>query len=317
MKNTKKIFSISATLFLVFTLVTMGLLSSGIAFPGFHGNGSDQMCHANPGKAYVNDSIALTLDGIADEDLWDYGTNLKSRMTVPVASIPYGSVHEFITIIFAQNSTHLFTYIEWSDPTIEASTLNSDGFSFCWNINVETFDATYFSGMTQPEEGEMVDSYTWKADASEDGSQLPASDTAETQAITGSVVDKMYDDGGWSTDDTNEIEVAAIHGNISSHGQTNWGIEVVRPLASGDTQDLQMLESKVYEFTFAIYNGSSGIDHWVSVVNAVYIVGTEGIEDPAPDPDPAPIIPGFQALYIIVPIAIVAMAVLLKRKVKI
>lgn len=47
----------------------------------------------------------------------------------------------------------------------------------------------------------------------------------------------------------------------------------------------------------------------------IYVEGTVTITVVAPETTPA--IPGFQALYIIVPIAIVAMAVLLKRKVKI
>lgn len=305
MKKNKKVILIFTTLLL---LTSIALFSYGSAFPGFHGNGPSEWCHSEPGSAAYDATFSATLDGQNNEAFWEYTTYVGSRMTIPVAG-RFGSAHEYISIIFAQNSTHLYILVEWNDEVINGTDTPqyspADGFGICFGINVTQFKAGYFSGMVTPEVGEAVDTLVWKPVAAADGTQLPVNDTALNQTVQGTLLDWHFDSDGWHADEV-EAQAAAKHGNFSSNAQTNYMLEIVRPLASGNDGDAQFLNDGTYDFAIAVFNGSAGGGHWVSFEHAVFIYGTEG-------PVNNSTIPGF-SIAIVSVISVVMVLVIVRRK---
>ena len=175
------------------------------SFPGFHGNGDCAICHNDPGTAY-NSSYATSScdpDGEADEAFW--GETYGRRMTIPVGNA-YGGEEQFVKVVFAQNSTHLFMLIGWEDPTIEGTDTeryaDSDGFGIMWNINATNFNQ-YYSGMKTPAADESVDTWVWKPTAAESSNEFNSS-------LTGMMYDNSFSGGGWDdADEANELAYGA------------------------------------------------------------------------------------------------------------
>ncbi|MHA2503067.1 MAG: ethylbenzene dehydrogenase-related protein [Candidatus Kariarchaeaceae archaeon] len=269
----KKTFVAGLTIVLLIAGIQVSFLVD--SFPGFHSQGDCTLCHNNPAFAYNSSMMdeGIVLDGLEGDDLfWEDHLTQYRRTYVPVGGA-FGSAHTFVKTIFGQNSTHIFMLIGWEDATIDGTDTeryaDSDGISIMWNINMDDFDTGY--GMKAArEEGELVDMVTWKPAASEDGQQLYQNDYTP-KAIEGNIYDAAYDHSGWEDDATNDWMAAAVHGNVSNHNEHNYQIELVRPLVTADSMDVQFDESKYYQFGFAIYNDTSGNDHWISPVHSVFV----------------------------------------------
>ncbi len=266
-----------------FLIMMMLIILSGTAisqikaFPGFDGNADCNLCHNSPAIAYDEQygNMEITLDGKDTEPFWAEDSTYGRRMEIPVAG-RFGANEQMIKLVYAQNTTHLFMLVSWEDPDINGTDTPqyqlSDGFSICWNINAANFTAAYFSGMETPNDGEVVDSYTWKPSAIETGTQVPTANRGN-KTVTGSVIDYSYDSDGWHTDTSQNVQGAATHGNISAHYEENYQIEFVRPLVTNDPSDVQFDHDGYYEFTIATFNGSSGSGHASSFVQSVWING--------------------------------------------
>ncbi len=230
--------------------------------------------------------MEITLDGRNTEPFWDEDSAYGRRMEIPIAGM-YGANEQMVKMIFAQNTTHLFMLVSWEDPDINGTDAPqyqpSDGFSICWNINAVNFTAAYFTGMETPNEGEVVDSMTWKPSASETGTQVPTANRGN-KSVTGSVIDYSFDSDGWHTDTSQNIQVAATHGNLTEHYEENYQIEMVRPLVTNDSADVQFDHDGYYEFSIATFSGSAGAGHAVSFVQSVWINGYG--EEPTTTPHP-------------------------------
>jgi hypothetical protein len=253
-------------------LAQMGMTAN--SFPGFHGNGDCALCHNEPVSAYHENysSSAITLDGLKTEAFWDetYGR----RAMVPVAST-FGGVHEFITVIFAQNSSHLFVSFSWADPTSTGNSLErngaADGVALIWNVNGDNFNDAYFSGMKHNGgDGSLADSWVWKA-----GSTMAMNSTS-----AGKIYDNAFDDRGWVDDDaTQDVKAFAKYGYIESHAEQNYFVEMVRPLETSDSYDIQFDETGYYTFAIAVFNDTSGIGHYMGFTHEVYVYNGEPVTE--------------------------------------
>ncbi len=256
---------------LIMTVLVLSMLAqismNVDSFPGFHSNGDCALCHNEPGNAY-NSSYATSScepDGEADEAFWEeyYGR----RMTIPVVS-SYGGNEQFVSLIFAQNDTHLFMLTSWGDPTIEGTDTeryaSSDGFGIMWNINATNFNQ-YYSGMKTPAADEAVDTWTWKPAAAESSNDFNSS-------LTGMMYDNAFTSAGWAdADATNDLSYGAKHGYIEPHTEEDYRLEAVRALETDDVNDVQFDHSGYYSFGIAVYNNSAGSSHYVSYIYTVYI----------------------------------------------
>jgi hypothetical protein len=250
------------------------------SFPGFHSNGECAVCHNEPLTAY-NSSYAnsqITLDGNMDEDFWS-GEDIGSQLRLPVGTT-FGGVHAFISVTFAQNSTHLFTVIEWEDYNITGSDSQrysaADGISVMWNVNMDNMDDAYFSGMKTQNAGEIVDVWVWKPTAAETGLESGVNTTAEEKiSLTGNIYDTSFDDGGWADGDeaTEDVMTGASWGFQAEHAENNYVVEFARPLVTGDARDIQFDKIGYFDFALAWYNASSGSSHAVSFQHSVWVQG--------------------------------------------
>ncbi len=263
---------------MVMLIIVSGFAMTQIsAYPGFGGNADCSLCHNSPANAYDEQygNMEITLDGKDTEPFWDEDSTYNRRMEIPVAGM-YGANEQMIKMIFAQNTTHLFILVSWEDPDINGTDApqyqSSDGFAICWNINAANFTAAYFAGMATPNDGEAVDSFTWKPSASETGTQVPTANRGN-KTVTGSVVDYSFDSEGWHTDTFQNVQAAAVHGNITDHSEENYQLEIVRALVTDDPGDVQFDHDGYYEFTIAAFSGSAGASHTVSYVQSVWING--------------------------------------------
>lgn len=258
--------NIIITVLLLTMLAQLGMTVD--SFPGFHGNGDCSVCHNEPGTAYnsLYDTSTIILDGNNSEAFWqEYDFR---RMTIPVGS-RYGGAEQFLTMIFAQNSSHLFVLTRWSDSTINGTDQDrygdSDGVSIMWNINATTNFNEYYSGMNTPAAGEAVDVWTWKPTAAEEAN-------AFNSTLTGNTYDYLFDDGGWYTNEaTTDVEAMAMHGYIEPHAESEYQVEFVRKLETNDPNDVQFKFSQYYKFSVAIFNESSGSSHLMGFVHSVWV----------------------------------------------
>jgi hypothetical protein len=237
------------------------------SFPGFHSNGDCNLCHNEPATAW-NASWAtesINVNGLADDTVWEEAAG--HRMYVPVGST-FGGTEQFIQVTFAQNNTHLFMTLVWGDPGIDGSDMekygDADGVSIMWNVNASNFNM-YYSGMKTEKPTEMVDTWTWKATVADE-------DNAFNSTFEGAVYDNAFDDGGWLGDDiSNDITAYAKYGYIASHYEEDYFVELARPLVTDDPYDIQFEKTGYYEVMFAIFNGTSGVSHYMSFSHYVWI----------------------------------------------
>ncbi|MHA2065651.1 MAG: hypothetical protein ACXABY_14845, partial [Candidatus Thorarchaeota archaeon] len=121
--RTKKRNAIKA-IFVVIVLgaVTIFAALPTVAYRGFHGNADCSLCHNNPASAHNNtyETAQLTLDGKHHEVFWNEDFTYGRRTQIPVVG-PFGAGRQMITIIFAQNRTHLFILVRWEDPSIHGT----------------------------------------------------------------------------------------------------------------------------------------------------------------------------------------------------
>ncbi len=312
---TKIKFVILATLLLILPTVLIGL-TSAFAFPGFSSNKDCNYCHNEPVAAYypptggkygyVNGTF--TLDGRLTEPWWSSSGNQAyyHRRTILWLGNEAHNLTEF-GITFAQNSTHLFIGLAWEDAYITGTDSPmigaSDGFAMCFNINVTDFQASYFGGMDTPGLGQAVDTVSWKPIGNQTGTQVTANGYVN-KTVLGSATDYSFDIYGWHTDVTNNWGVQVLHGNLSSRAMNHYQMEMVRPLVTGDPNDLQFSKSGNYQFAVALFNGSVGDEHYVSYVHELYVY------NPAGDVTPPTDIPGFELILTIVPLILIVSVVI-------
>ncbi len=305
-------------IFLVIALFFLPVICTGVSVTGFYGFGGGangqpcNTCHNEPGASHFNGTYPsgiLLLDGIDKEAFWT--STYGRRMEIPVGN-KFGATEQFIKMVFAQNTTHLFILMDWEDATINgtdsATGVPSDGFSICFGVNTVDFRADYFSGMASPKPGEYVDTIIWKPIANETGLQTLGPNQNKT--VDGTLYDKYLSNAGWGNDATNEWAIAIRHGNFSTRAPGNYHIELVRPLVTAETNyDVQFSHSAQYQFAIAILNASSGINHYMSYEHALYVYNPSG--------DTTPPIPGFELLLILLPAVFLVSIVLLRKNRKI
>jgi hypothetical protein len=254
---------------LVVALLVFGVQMSFVAesFPGFHSNADCRTCHSYYANVY-NETLmdsSVTVDGMADEAMWADGNTYGRTIEVPVGSTSNPREIVFLLVTFGQNSTHFFIRVDWADPTINGTDQkgyeDSDGISFMFNIDNPNFDSGY--GMDRAPGDTKVDVVTWKPGASMTGTQDLEAETPI--AITS---DNLYDqhitDDSRNDDETNEWTWAAVHGNVASHHEENYQLEMARPLTTDDEFDVQFDEPAYTEFAVILFNSTSGADHMVS-----------------------------------------------------
>lgn len=271
------------TLLLISVLILSSLVQVSYlinSFPGFHSDSDCALCHNEPVSAY-NSSYAdstITLDGQENEVFWQNA--FYRSMEIPVGNYR-GAEEQFISVTFAQNSTHLFMYISWSDVQVDGKDSarfgGNDGFAVMWNTNnSQRINEDYFAGMKTSSPDEVVDTWVVKTAANGE-TQAAAVDIAggQTGSIDTVILDTNFDDGGWNDagDTAQNVYAAEIWGNMSSHATHNYGLEIARPLVTNDPGDVQFDQIGYYEFAIAIYNGTSGEDHLISFVHQVFVYG--------------------------------------------
>jgi hypothetical protein len=262
---------------LVVALLVFGIQMSFVAnsFPGFHSNGDCNICHNFAANAYNSsyETFNVKVDGILDEAIWAEDATYGRRNMVPVAST-FGSAHEYITVYMGQNSTHIFLAASWADPTIDGTDTqayaDSDGIAFMFNINVTNFDTGY--GMDRAPDNTAVDMFTWKPGASETGNEVFMKDYVPKSITDDHFYDQyIYDDSRKDDKVATDWTHAAVHGNVSSHSEGNYQIEMARPLVNTDPNDVQFDKTRYYQFGLVIYNNTSGSKHWISPVMSVFV----------------------------------------------
>jgi len=302
----RKLFS----LFVLAALISPLTIAAVTGFYGFGGpgpGGECDNCHNEPASAYggAYATETLILDGSDRETFWQ--SHLYRGMEIPIGNTS-GTTEQFVRMIFAQNSTHLFIWADWSDPIINGTDTemydNSESFSICFNINVPDFQARYAAMSTPP--GTTVDTIIWKPAASTTDTQVTGTGYVN-QTVTGSINDYVMTSTGWDNDTTENYQVAARHGNLSGHHEENYGLEIIRPLVTNDPQDVQFDHAGNYEFAIAVFNGTSGIEHYMSFVHAVYVYVPSTGGDGG--------IPGFSIILAIFPVVLmVAIIFMYKRR---
>jgi hypothetical protein len=252
------------------------------SFPGFHSNGECAVCHNEPSTAY-NESYALedvVADGVADEIVWSEG--LGNQVRVPMANTAR-DVHEFISTFFAQNATHIFIRINWEDFAIDgtntAKYADADGIAFMWNMDSDAFmSGDYFDGMSLRDGN--ADMVVWKAAASDVGKEDGVNVTAkETVALDGKTYDYKMTTSGMTLDTSNDYTVGATWGYQGSRDQHDYLVEIVRPLDTGDANDVTFEYNGYYAWQMALFNETSGVEHWISLPHWTYV--HTGVDDPA------------------------------------
>jgi hypothetical protein len=204
-------------------------------------------------------------------------------MEFPMAST-FGSTHIYVLVKFAQNTTHLFVYIDWEDVQIEGSDSqrysNADGVAILWNAHPGEYDLKdgWFGGMKTDNAGESVDVWAWKAAAADVGKDTPLNLTAgDSTPLVGNTYDTSFDNAGWNDtgDSSQDVSTGAAWGNLASHHEENYGVEFSRPLvtADNDGSDVQFDQHGYYEFAIALWNGTSGSSHIMSFEHSVFVYG--------------------------------------------
>jgi hypothetical protein len=253
------------------------------SFPGFHSDGECSLCHNEPSTAY-NESFAtstITLDGLATEEFWSYG--MGNQIRVPMANVER-TVHEFIKVMFAQNATHIFTLITWGDDVIDGTNTakysDADGFAFAWNIDSDTFkDGDYFDGMSEKSTG-SADMVVWKPTAAASGIQSTVNTTnKETITVPGTTWDYKMSSSGMVADTSKDYSVAVSWGYLDSRSTKNYIVEIARELDTGDANDATFDYNGYYYWNMALYNETSGINHWVAFPHQTFV--HTGVDDPA------------------------------------
>jgi len=237
-------------------------------------------CHNTPAMAYnaSNADALITLDGNETEDFWG---DMGNTMYIPISPLngPGDDEHfGFVRARISQNSTHLFAIFRApsDDARVNGSDSRSgdrDAFALLWNVNQDNFNLNMFDGMKSAEEGKMIDNIMWIPTLDETGT---IDDAAGLDGVEGTVYDEAYTDVGRTTDDTNDWNVAALF--QTSHGHTDYYIEMVRPLVTADgTDDVQFQYDGYYGFAVAVWNQTSLGDHWVSYEQYVWVSGVDGV----------------------------------------
>ncbi|MHA2168442.1 MAG: hypothetical protein ACXAB7_00890 [Candidatus Kariarchaeaceae archaeon] len=291
------------------------------SFPGFHGGSQCGICHNEPMTAWdvANANVMIDVDGIDTEAIW--GDNDDTNMYIPLGG-PFGfkdsytdvngtniEVPYFARLKVSQNSTHIFFYVRLHDNSVEGGDIQaalSDKFAMLFNIDQEEFTlpAAYpwgwaNMGSTVADQGSQ-DLVVWSPDAAADGAEsgltwntslypldvldgdAPVAGWEDRVSVTSNVWDSAY--GGTGTD-TNDWTVGAYYGNQGEHYEVDYGIELVRPLETADSKDVQFKYDGLYEFAIARWNNSNSKDHYVSFEHAIWVKGTSGV-DPSLIPDP-------------------------------
>jgi hypothetical protein len=221
----------------------------------------------------------ITLDGDLTEEFWTANT-WGRQARIPVGTT-FGGVLEFVSITFAQNSTHIFVYADWADfggvnGTDSKKFSDSDGIVIMWNINIDNMPDEYFDGMKTKEAGDMVDVWIWKPAASQNGLSDALNTTNEEKMdVVGKLYDTSFDDGGWASDsdETTDVQAAATWGFQEEHAENNYVVEFARPLVTDDANDVQFDQYGYFDFAIALYNESSGSSHAVSFQHSVWVQG--------------------------------------------
>ena len=242
--------------------------------PGYHSGAQCGECHNEPATAIFDGyaTSTLTLDGNGTEAYWEDYTGRRNML--PVAG-NFGADRMMFEIIFAQNSTHLFMYME-IDTHLGYALNNGtawDGVSIMWGIDSDELNFNMEDGMVL-EDG-SADLWYWKPATTDDGKF--------NQTLDGSIKDWAIDDGGWdkSEDDTDVMQAAGYRYQMAHGHMASWyTIELVRPLTTAETtHDVQFVENKFYDYSVAVWmEAENGKDHLMGFSHQVYV---EGGVDPA------------------------------------
>ena len=250
------------------------------SFQGFGGSGTNcATCHNVGLNAWNSDyaTAQITLDGKATEAFWS-GAIYRS-MEIPVAQSRGNSGHpnEFVSFKVAQNNTHLFILMSWEDPEINGTSAvkldPSDGAAILWNIDSD-WDLGFPNGMSTTTGS--IDTWIWKVDEAAEGTE-PAPDVGTdangTTVPVGTVIktDYVMNNIGWIADTEQDVGVAGVYGNLSSHAATNYQLEFSRPLVTNDPDDVQFDKTGYYDFAISIFNNTNGDGHYMGYSHMVWV----------------------------------------------
>jgi hypothetical protein len=293
----------------IIALMVLGVQMSfnTTSFPGFHSGAQCGICHNEPAVAWNESyaSEAITLDGDMTEPFWAEADD--NNMYVPLGQAfgfegnfvdDNGTDHEvplFVSMRFAQNSSHLFIRARIQDNTQTGSTTynaaGTDGFAILWNINQAEFklpDAT-------PNFGPGNDWDNWMSmdgDNLDGGKQdlvyFSPSLSGESDAsynvtsggydnntqLTTSVWDKNY---GGTASESEDWSAGAFHGKENTRSDNGYySIELTRPLVTDDENDVQFTYDGYYEFAVAAWNDTKGAAHSASFEHTIWVHGDLG-----------------------------------------
>ncbi len=250
--------------------------------PYFHSRWSDcGECHNTPAMAYnaSNVNAIITLDGNETEDFWSDVGNTMYAPASPLNGPGDGEHFALIRARISQNDTHLFVSVRVpsDDGKVNGSDVRAgvdrDMFAMIWNIDHDDMVQDWWGNMKSNEEGKSLDQVVWIPKASETGT---IDDAEGLNGVEGKFYDEAYTDVGKTTDDTNDWSGAAIF--TTSHGHTDYYIEMTRPLMTADSkEDVQFQYDGYYQFMMAFWNQTKGINHWVTYEQYVWVAGVDGV----------------------------------------
>ena len=286
------------------------------SFQGYHGGADCSVCHNEPATAW-NDTFSeesISADGVGNEFVWEEEQTFDHTMYIPVAG-SFGSSHIFVRTQFAQNTTHLFMKLDWSDLTLNGTTDNkydpADGLSIYWEMGDVAYDQGFGDGMKT--ESGTLDVWTWKAapmvETLGDSVNLTA-----TYASVDSEIDHDYimNNVGLVPDGEQDVTMGATYGNLGSHHEDSYQVEIIRALETGKDSDIQFNASGYYSFGLAIFNDTSGSDHLMGFSHDVWIYAGPP-EDNTSGSSDTPIV-GFLGLTLIALTSVATVFAIKRRK---
>lgn len=267
----------------VISLVIISVLGLGLlaqvslltnSYYGYHDFGDCAVCHNEPATAYNMDYMDenIELDGIANEPFWQEPATEDSTMYIPVAH-QFGGDRMMIRTVFAQNSSHIFMKMDWTDYLLNGTDSNVyDGISIYWSMGEATEIDEHFPNGMKTVAGE-ADVWNWKAGAGVEDIDIANLDTnMENVTVPNAAdMDASMNTFGIGVDGEQNLMAGATYGYQGDHHENSYLLELAFPLESGYDTDVQFTESGYYTFNLALFNSSSGSGHQMGFEHDVWV----------------------------------------------